>query len=77
MMLRIVRAKLEQPMPPFAQFYINYIMQIQDRAIEAELRPMLRINNVNTIGLLIDREAKEVRKGELNDSGGYNTVSIQ
>lgn len=77
MMLRTVRDKLKQPMPPFAHFYVNYIMQMQDRAIEAELRPLLRINDVNTIGLLIDHEAKEVRKGELNDSGGYNTVSIQ
>ena len=49
---------------------------MQDRALEAELKPLLRINNVNTIGLLIDHEAKKVRKGELNDSGGYNTVSI-
>lgn len=76
MMLRTVRDKLRQPMPPFAHLYISYIMQMQDKALEAELKPLLRINNVNTIGLLIDHEAKKVRKGELNDSGGYNTVSI-
>lgn len=42
--------------PPFAQFYIEYIMQMQDKALEAEMKPLLRIKDVNIIGRLIDRE---------------------
>lgn len=56
MMLRTIRDKLEQQMPPFAHFYISYIMRMQDKAIEAEVRPLLRIKDVNVIGLLIDHE---------------------
>ena len=56
MMLRTIRGKLETPRPPFAQFYIEYIMQMQDKALEAEMKPLLRIKDVNIIGRLIDRE---------------------
>ena len=60
-MLETVKRKLNEPAPKFAEFYIEYIMKVQDQNIEAELKPVLRTNNTYTIGLLIDREYKDMR----------------
>lgn len=60
-MLRTVMEKINEPVLPFAQFYIDYIMRMQDRAIEAELRPLRNVTDINTIGLLIDHEIKQQR----------------
>lgn len=60
-MLETVKAKLQEPVKPFGVLFIEYIMEVQDSNIEAELKPLMRVNNVNTLGLMIDQEVKDLR----------------
>ena len=61
-MLDTIRSCITKKRPPFQEFYMNYIMTVQDRNIELEIRHMKDKNFLTpmSMNLLIDKVAKEV-----------------
>ena len=61
-MLDTVKSCIAKNRPPFQEFYMRYIMTVQDRNIELEMKH-LKAKNLLTpmsMDLLIDKVAKEV-----------------
>lgn len=55
---------VDAPSIPFGEYYINYVMCVQDQNINKELKSMLR-NNKTTVGsmsILIERTYKSIKK---------------
>jgi hypothetical protein len=66
-MLKIVKSLVDRtPEIPFGEFYLQYIMKIQDEAIDREVKTMLHNSktNVSSMSILIDNTYKAVKKND-------------
>lgn len=63
-MLKIVKSLVDEPVVPFAEYYMNYVMQVQDQNIDREIKTLIRLNKptVFSMGKLIDYTYKNIKK---------------
>ena len=65
-MLKIVKTLVDNtPEKPFGQFYIEYIMQVQDSNIDREIKNMVRKHrpDLNLMQRVIENTYKYIKKG--------------
>lgn len=63
-MLKIVKSFVDKPAVPFAEFYMQYVMQVQDQNINREIKQLVRLNKptVFSMSKLIDYTYKSIKK---------------
>ena len=63
-MLKTVKSFVDEPVVPFAEYYMKYVMQVQDQNIDMEIKQLVRLNKptVFSMGKLIDYTYKSIKK---------------
>lgn len=63
-MLTTIKSLVDAPSIPFGEYYINYVMRVQDQNINKELKSMLHNNktDVRSMDILIENTYKSIKK---------------
>ena len=64
-MLKTIKSLVDKESVPFAVYYMDYIMRVQDQNIDREVKSMLRRckSNVSAMSVLIENTYKSIKKG--------------